>query len=598
MARLPAFALPFVTRSLRGARAKRYAVLSLVLAGLSFVVGAWLAFGPGDFERDFRGAVGLEEARNVRQLREFTIYAEDGSYRAAARCAEAQRRGREGCDYPPVLALVLEGQRRAGMAIATPANTAAERALQARARELVGEYPSGEWGPGFDWSDPTQVESLERIVDAGGVPSVERYSSPLGLSGFARILALLSGLCFALSATVLAPLLVATSHAQERHENTLMPLLGTALSPRELALGLAAGPLAVVAIFALPQLLIFGLSTLLARELAVGVVFVAATSAAALAIVFLVQLFAHVFGRRRTPGVIGVSLVLASGFAWLVGVGFAAALEPDTVGISAVMPYMGITTLLAGVLGPIHHASPHLFTAVAVGAGGALIFAWLAATALARKLETRDQASLTRREALAGALTSVVMVDAALPIAQTHVDGTVRFYLGMAMLAAPMALLLMARVPASEIPAKLRRVPVFALLGEFATWGMLHLVVASVIDFDASCWHPVALGWLAWCVLVLGLLAIRVAAVPANTASNLWPGFCAASLAMGFGQAVGWGAHELRGGSEIFALVELSPVLGLLQVVATIGIPASLLLHLSKKLGSIESKASNPHQTR
>jgi hypothetical protein len=100
--------------------------------------------------------------------------------------------------------------------------------------------------------------------------------------------------------------------------------------------------------------------------------------------------------------------------------------------------------------------------------------------------------------------------------------------------------------------------------------------------------HPVALGWLAWCVVVLGLIAIRVVAIPAKVTANLWAGFCAMSLLVGFGQVVYWVEssrhHDLE---DVFAMSELSPVLGLVQVALTIWIPWSLVRHLRKNLRAI-----------
>jgi hypothetical protein len=89
-------------------------------------------------------------------------------------------------------------------------------------------------------------------------------------------------------------------------------------------------------------------------------------------------------------------------------------------------------------------------------------------------------------------------------------------------------------------------------------------------------------------VLVLGLIAMRIVATPSKVSANLWAGFCTFSLLLGFGQSVFWGVD---GGhkdiDDVFVMMQLSPVLGLLQIALVVWIPLSLVRHLRSNLGSI-----------
>ena len=75
LSQLRAAALPFVTRSLRGNRLRRYTLLSMMLAALTVMVGTWITLSPGSFERELRHEFGMEDARYERERQEFTIAA-------------------------------------------------------------------------------------------------------------------------------------------------------------------------------------------------------------------------------------------------------------------------------------------------------------------------------------------------------------------------------------------------------------------------------------------------------------------------------------------------------------------------------------------
>jgi hypothetical protein len=604
LAQLPAFALPFVTRSLRGGRAKRYLSFSVLLTALTVLLGLWIALGNGRFEQNIRTELGLEEFEWHRGTREFTVYVhDDRSLKAAEQeLADYRRRGAYGVvdtSYGEVTNLVVNGRRLVyDAAWSSIPWDETHQALQARARALYGGTPGSDNDyAGFAWHDPAAVEQLERVLDRQGIPEVRRYESPLGLVDALQLIGLFAGLILAACLTVFGPLFVAVQQAQERHENTLMPLMGTSLSPRELALGLAAGPTTVLAIFAVPQLVLFGLCALLAGHFVVALVLIVALATSSLFLTFAAQLFGQLIGARRTPGIIGIVLMSLLGMAWLLGGALIFDVPRELHGIGAVLPTFGLSALLAETFsGALNLPVARVLTSTLAWTGAAVVFAWLALTALSRKFEDREAPLLGADAAFVGALTCVALVHVALPTHRYSDAAEVRMYLGLAMLALPLAVLLMGRVPLGDMAPRLRRVPVARLLGEFVGWGAVHVVLTVLLfrrSADLDMLHPVALLWLGWCVAVLGLIAIRMVAVPATLLTHVWTGFCALTLVVGFVQAIVWvdGPQSL---GHVFALSELSPVLGLLQVIVTIAVPVTLVRHLRKSLGSI---ASNPAKT-
>ena len=89
LSQLRAAVLPFVTRSLRGNRLRRYTLLSMMLAALTVMVGTWITLSPGSFERELRHEFGMEDARYERERQEFTIFADDDEEFAALTRARA-----------------------------------------------------------------------------------------------------------------------------------------------------------------------------------------------------------------------------------------------------------------------------------------------------------------------------------------------------------------------------------------------------------------------------------------------------------------------------------------------------------------------------
>lgn len=589
LSKLPAFALPFVTRSLRGGRGKRYVIFSLVIAALTGIVGLWLALGSGDFEQSMRAEFQLEQHEFEREREEFTVYVHSqDELRRAERELRQLGMPAHTRDYGDVSQLTDWGASTLQRASGSYAPGPKFEALREQARQLSGvQGISTEFTTNFNWSNPREVVELRAVIARGGVPAVELYTSPLGIRDALRITGIFAGLLLAGFATVFAPLLVAVQQAQERHENTLMPLTGTALSPRELAMGLALGPISVISIFAIPQLAIFLICATVAGEVLVAGALLAALFATGVLFTFGAQLLGQLFGHRRTPGVIGISLMSMTGVAWLMGAAFAADADNDMAGFAAVFPHIGLSALLAEVFIDIPASFGWVFVGIFVWTSGAVVLAWLAMTALSRKIEGRDGALLSRAHALIGALTCIVLVNVAIP-QQGYDAEAMRQYVGLGMLALPFFALFLARVPTGDGPPRMRKVPVAKLLVEFGAWGVAHVVLAGLMfGIDEDALHPVALLWMSWCVVVLGLIAIRIVSTPSKIAANVWAGFCAVSLAMGFGQSVFWGVENGHDLEDLFVLMQLSPVLGLIQIGLTIWIPLSLIRHLRSNLGGI-----------
>jgi hypothetical protein len=589
LSKLPAFALPFVTRSLRGGRGKRYLIFSLVIAALTGVVGLWLALGNGEFEQSMRAEFRLEPHEFERERQEFTVYvhSKEELRRAERELLELHKPTymREFGETSQLADWGANAVQRAAGSYAP----AKYEALREQARQLtdVQEALPTAYTSHFNWDDRVEVEGLRAVIARGGVPAVELYTSALGIRDALKITGFFAGLLLAGFATVFAPLLVAVQQAQERHENTLMPLTGTALSPRELAMGLALGPVSVISIFAIPQLAIFLICSAVAGEVLVAGALVAALFATSVLFTFGAQLLGQLFGHRRTPGVIGIALMAMTGVAWLMGAAFAADGDNDIAGFAAVFPHIGLSALLAEVFIEVPASFGWAFVGIFVWTCGAVVLAWLAMTALSRKIEGSDGALLSRSHALIGALTCIALVNVAIP-QQGYDAEAMRQYVGLGMLALPFFALLLTRVPTGDGPARMRKIPVAALLAEFGAWGVVHVVLVGVffgIDVDAL--HPIALAWMSWCVVVLGLIAIRIVATPSKVAANVWAGFCAFSLLMGFAQSVIWGVENSHDVEDLFVFMQLSPVLGLLQIGLTIWIPLSMIRHLRSNLGGI-----------
>lgn len=602
---LHAASLPFVTRALRGAHRTRYAALALLLCLLSMVLGAWVALGSGRLEHELRVDLNLEQPMHVQEDMQFKIFAEDEhDARALQRALRDQRtafglaRTAEGHTYFSTDAEIRVSMRLnhalnllagagEGRNTLSPELRARAHALLARF-QLDGIHMDASW---YGYDDSERALQLRTILARDLHPEIVVYSSPLTMRDAIQLTGLIAGGLTLLLLMVFAPVLAGTQLAQEVHENTLQPLTGTALSARQLVLGLSLGPAAVVALLAAPQVVLF-----LAAALAVGhvvpalaLLVVALTGAAFLTM--LAQLAGLALGRKRAPGVLGVAMLVM--FAPLSFIGFALALELPHHGIGALalLPHGAASHMLLESFIPAGTAarSPWLEPAdvadaqisVAIGAAAMLCFAFLGLRALERRVGELSPTALNRPEALLGALVSIALVLLANPFREGMYNPT-EFYLGnLVFVCVPLAILLMMRVPLGDGPVALRRVPVAGLLAEFAVAVALYFALAVAcmggLDDVGLVRSPVAVAYLAWTLGVAALLTIRVAALPMTLLAKLWAGVCTVGVGVAFIHVIEWSRHTDRPLTHVFGLWQASPLLGVLQIALLLLIPALLL---------------------
>ncbi|PCC67308.1 hypothetical protein SAMN02745121_07045 [Nannocystis exedens] len=594
-------ARPFVARALRGPRGRRLLGLSVLLAALSAVLGTWLALGTGEFERELRVALELEESRHVQEQDRFALIADSEEEAAALRAEVARRFAGHPMAYDDAGYRVSNALETAESRLRRAAYgevPRAHRALQRDARLALEAWSKvhvdagSVYGvPDYNWYDPGEVVALQTVVERAMSPAIEVYASPLAPLDALRMTGVLAGGALLLLLLLAAPVLAGTQMAQETHENTLQPLAGSALRAQELALGLTAGPLAVIGVLAAPQL-----ALLLAAAAAVGhfgaaLALVAVVLAGGAFLVMLGQLAGLALGKVRSPGLVGGGLAAILGVLGGVGVALAAELSHRTAGTLALLPQAAASHSLAQAFGlgdPAQGFGAALDTTVpvVVGAVGMLTLALLGLRALARRVGNTSLVSLRRGEALVGALVAMVLVSTANPPHEWRAE---EFYLlNLGLLSIPLAILLMMRAPTGDVPPAMRRTPVGSLVGEFVGWAGLYLLLAAVLVGDETMWlfrHPLALLHAAWFLVVAALLALRVAVAPMTFASRLWAGVCAAMLAVAFGQTVVWArpAEELFfRNPHVFVFTGLSPLLGLVQAVLTVAVPWTLLRALRR----------------
>ena len=443
----------------------------------------------------------------------------------------------------------------------------------------------------FNWYDEEALRGLRAVIDSGVVPKVEVYASPLGPVDAFRLAGAIAGGVLVILLMLAAPVLAGTQMAQETHENTLQPLAGSALRSTELALGLTAGPLAVAALLAAPQLLLLFAAAATVGHLgsALALVAVAATGGAFL--VMLAQLAGLALGKLRSPGLVGGGLAAVLGLLGGVGLVFAGELRESAVGVLALLPQAAASHALAQTFdlgrGGIGFGAPIDTTVpVTIGALGMIAFAVLGMRALARRIGQTTLSALGAWEALVGATVAMLLVSCANP--PRHYNHDPFYLINLGLLIVPFAILLMMRAPLGDLPANLRRTPVGRLVGEFAGWAGLYLA-GSALLFGTTSLHvltsPVAALYLAWFVVVAALLSLRIAAAPMTFASRVWAALCAVAVMVAFAQSGMW-ARSLDDlafrSPPLFVLSELSPVLGALQAILLVVIPWTLLRALTR----------------
>ncbi|MCA9690701.1 MAG: hypothetical protein KC636_13915 [Myxococcales bacterium] len=587
---LRAAALPFVTRALRGPRLQRFTILSAILALFTVALGLWAGLSANSAARGFRTSVDLEESIYERIHQEFVVFADDE--REAARLREMVQRQLHGSEDPDgdlghidydVENVIARAQELAYRATITPAPpklvVLKERATELlHAQRLYGNFDRGF----FQWDHPREVARLQRIVDSNFEPRVEIYRSPLSLTNAFRMVGALASALLATLLLVFCPLLAGVTMAQEAHENTLMPLVGTAMRARDLVIGLFAGAFVVIGILAAPLVAIVVASSLIVGAPLPAFALLVTSFAGALFLSMLTQLVALVIGRTRAPGLVGIALLMFLGFITMVGAAFGCHIGRETAGVLAVLPEAASFHLIRAAFLPkeplwtlsVAHSADF---AMVVGAVGMLGLGLLGARALTRRIAGASGPTLTRVEAILGAGISVVLVSLADPPMLHRYNPEASYLLNTVALAVPFSILLMLRTPISEQPLALRRVPVAALVAEYFGYAAIHGVVALAMVggdiMDLGLDHPVGAFYFLFCLLMVALVAIRVAAHPPGILARVATVACVGLTGFTVTHAAYW----------MSSFSHVHPVPASLQLALTVALPLWLIRSLTRR---------------
>jgi hypothetical protein len=391
---------------------------------------------------------------------------------------------------------------------------------------------------------------------------------------------------------IVAPLLTGVQIAQEVHENTLQPVTGTALSARQLVIGLTSGPLAQAGVLALPQAAIILVTAAIAGAPVPAVGFLILTVCAGGLLAMLTQLVGYGVGRRRAPGLVGIALMALLGGSLLAGTGIGLNIDREMIGLVTIVPQSGPVHLLREAFVPAGRLGAADAWAIDVrlvfSALAFIVLAGVVHLALERRIADRTGPSLRRIESWIAVGALILMALLSLP--DFGNDGGAPVYLiSLAMLVMPLMVVLMGRVPVGDGPSSMRKIPLRMLLAEFTGFILLHLAITSIAVGGPAALLPTsaaAVLHLSWALAVAALLAVRAVAVPLRLGGGILAAMC---LVMGMGEFV-FGvifmaeAHtSLAGGFDnFFPLFELSAVLGVLQIALTVAVPWSLVRALRR----------------
>ncbi len=601
---LHAASLPFVTRALRGGRKLRYTGAAVLLALMSAVIGCWLALGSGSLEHELRVGFKLERPMYLQEQQDFKIFAEDPETLRRLQAAVRKHTTSAGLrniaeavnDYDEDHQVVERVSEALDLVtrVRHPNIFKIDADLRAPAEAFLARHEITNPGltRGWDrWSEDEMNAQLRVMLARNLVPEVTTYRSPLTVADAVRVTGLVAGSFAMLLLMLFAPVLAGTQMAQEVHENTLQPLTGTALSARQLVLGMTLGPAAVIALLAAPQLLLFLAAAASFGHILPALGMVAVCLASGAFLTMFAQLAGLALGRQRSSGMLGVTLLALLAPLTMLGAALALEMPGRAVGVLGLLPQAAASHMLLESFLPAGTAMrcPNLDAnelasaqlAVVIGALGMLCFAWLGLRALERRVGELSPTALSRGEALLGALVSIVLVTLANPFHENSYNAAADFYLlNFGFVLVPMSILLMMRVPMAEAPTALRRVPIGPLMTEFAAGLALFFAVCVAcmgIDQLEIVHSPVALAYLAWTVTVAGLLTLRVTALPLSWLAKLWVGVCALALGVSFVHTVQWTRSAYMQSADILGFWSVSPLLGVLQAVMLVLIPAALL---------------------
>lgn len=600
--------LPFVTRMFRGNRQRRYIAVSVVLGALSVLIGAWLSFGVGGFEQDMRRVLDLEPSSWERERSQFTVTVND-EYTYEQLSRDRSRLLDGGTDTSDYSRLADE-RERAYSTLYTALTMGAPPAyagLEADIESLLEDHPplgrtpegaQSQYGEDtrdwqFDWYAPAERQRLQSIVDQRLVPNVAFYTSPLSFADGVRVTGAVAGGIVVLLMLIVAPLASGATVAQEVHENTLQPVLGTRLRPVDIVTGFTASGVGLAALLAAPSFVVMLLASVFAGHIANLAPFLLLLPAASLFLVLFTQLVGLGLGRRWSSGIVATLLTAALCLLMLFSVGIGMRLEDDMVGLIALMPPVGLVHGLRELFVPHLRLSPgHTEQAIvitSVTVVGLSVLAYVMSRALTRRIEGRTQASITRGEGLLAATISMVLALAVVPEFDAN-DAVPAYFVSLGLVAFAWQLIIAGRVPVGDGPSTLRALPLRSILLEFAGYVGLHAaLLILVFGAGAVPWVPMGGFHLLWSLVVLALLAVRLVALPTNIFGSLFAVVCYGAIcfemvsAGGFAMAVSRQSYA----PHPFVLFEASAVLGILQLVLTVAIPVVLVRTLRKGSASV-----------
>lgn len=625
--KLPPALVPFVGRALRGPRKRRYMAAAGAIVVLNLLLGLWLALSSSQAGNELRHELGREPLASEVEWREQIVYAySDVEASQAHEWLRNHQREAYWPDNDIEFRLDSQHQEAINALWSLAIDPGPDRSHQARGErarkrlramtsaplpdvlfeelkeqlDMMGYYPidaavvpepSLHGNASTYWNSTFPETVVSHALDGDLEPEVVRYHSPLGLRHALIFAGLFSAFELGFLLLMLGPVAVAVVQAQEVHENTLMPLSNSALSPRELAIGLASGALAPVAIGAVPLAGLLLLGATLDGAAHIGLLQLVVLAAGALALACGAQLIGHLLGRRRSAGVVAVLMVGLSGVLYLSGTSVGLSLNTPQVELAALSPQSS-AALLTGVafdLGHLKGAGLLNSAWMLVGAAALLVLGWLALRVTEHKIAGHAKAPLTRAHTIVGAAVAVGWIVGSVGCATTTVtrDADSLIYVSTLVLLCPIfGLLLMGRVPQSALP-KMRKVRIAALLGEILAWGGLHgLLVLLVAPHPTALLSPVGMLYTAYVLAVGGLVCLRIASAPVRILSAVGLALAFPVLMMAGAHMAAWMIDPLTDLRHVFAAGNLDPGMGFAQLLVMIAVPTLLVRGIKQRVSA------------
>lgn len=573
--RLRQVARPFVVRQLRGPRGRRALGLSALLGIVTVLLGMWLALGRGELEREVRIDLRLEQAPYDRAFRELVVVCYD-----------------DDCSPSDVVQLRRHALAELRDALLTydPMRDKAHADLHLRAQEHVDQlrdlalFPSFETG--WDWRSSEDRASLNAALAADLQPRMVKYVSPLGFSEALGLVGMIATFLVVLLGTVFGPVLTGIAVAQESHENTLPPITGTGLGGRDIIAGLVVAAFAPVAIVAAPQAAIALVASLVAGNVLVVLGVVALMLCCAWALAMTAAIAGLYVGRRRGPGPVGVAMLGLTSVWLMIGMG---------IGLGRTIGHAEVGSMIAGPSSALMLGTREAFFSVArlPGSSGAevaslclmpalagLVLGALAFRAAARRVDDRAVPPLSRGEAVLATLIASFVCTLTTVVARgSSTERAGLAFATIAMMVLPLAALLVARVPAAQGDTR-REISVSESMVELAAFTGIHLGVMLLLCPSSVLEAVPGLVHTAWAVAVTGLVALRMLSPGNRWLTGTWGGFCLLSAAIMM--ANGWELAERGARADIVALFQVSPLLGVIQLVLIVVVPLVLVLGIRR----------------